>query len=283
MLDTSSIPDAPPEELRFSRSSSVFGALRELWGRRELIRTLTTRDFIARYKQTLLGVGWSVIQPLAVVLALSLFLRRIAKADTHGVPYVLWSFVGLIPWSFFSGAVTAGVNSLLNNQPLLNKVRCPREAFPFAAVLLVGIDTAISVMTLGVVFAVTASAPAITIYWIPVILLVQIPAALGAATLASIVVVYLRDLRNVLPLLLQLGLFVTPIAFALDQVPPRFRLLYCFVNPVAPVIDSYRRVVLYGIAPQPGPLLAGALSGILLFLIGVKVFKRLELGIADLI
>ena len=283
MLDTSSIPDAPPEELRFSRSSSVFGALRELWGRRELIRTLTTRDFIARYKQTLLGVGWSVIQPLAVVLALSLFLRRIAKADTHGVPYVLWSFVGLIPWSFFSGAVTAGVNSLLNNQPLLNKVRCPREAFPFAAVLQVGIDTAISVMTLGVVFAVTASAPAITIYWIPVILLVQIPAALGAATLASIVVVYLRDLRNVLPLLLQLGLFVTPIAFALDQVPPRFRLLYCFVNPVAPVIDSYRRVVLYGIAPQPGPLLAGALSGILLFLIGVKVFKRLELGIADLI
>src|SRR5664279_883453 len=244
MLDTSSIPDAPPEELRFTRSSSVFGALRELWGRRELIRTLTTRDFIARYKQTLLGVGWSVIQPLAVVLALSLFLRRIAKADTHGVPYVLWSFVGLIPWSFFSGAVTAGVNSLLNNQPLLNKVRCPREAFPFAAVLLVGIDTAISVMTLGVVFAVTASAPAITIYWIPVILLVQIPAALGAATLASIVVVYLRDLRNVLPLLLQLGLFVTPIAFALDQVPPRFRLLYCFVNPVAPVIDSYRRVVL---------------------------------------
>src|SRR5664279_2874470 len=220
MLDTSSIPDAPPEELRFTRSSSVFGALRELWGRRELIRTLTTRDFIARYKQTLLGVGWSVIQPLAVVLALSLFLRRIAKADTHGVPYVLWSFVGLIPWSFFSGAVTAGVNSLLNNQPLLNKVRCPREAFPFAAVL---------------------------------------------------------------PLLLQLGLFVTPIAFALDQVPPRFRLLYCFVNPVAPVIDSYRRVVLYGIAPQPGPLLAGALSGILLFLIGVKVFKRLELGIADLI
>lgn len=258
-------------------------AIVETWQHRQLVRTLVTRDFIARYKQTFLGVGWSVIQPLAIVLALTLFLRRVSDADTHGSPYILWSFVGLLPWSLFSAAVAAGTGSLLSNQPLLNKVKCPREAFPVAAVGLAAIDTAISVVTLGVVFAVTHTLPAATVYWLPVVVAVQVPACLGAALLGSIVVVYLRDLRNIVPLALQLGLFVSPIAFGLEEIPSRFRLLYCFVNPVAPVIDTYRRVILYGAAPQAAPLLVGAASGLLLFVVAVRTFRRLEVGIADLI
>ncbi|WP_375503873.1 ABC transporter permease [uncultured Jatrophihabitans sp.] len=283
MLDVGAIPDAPPRELRFKRSSSISASFRELYRRRELIRVLATRDFIARYKQTFLGVGWSVLQPLAVVLALSLFLRRLTHSHTGGVPYVLWSFVGLIPWSFFSGALSAGVGSLLGNQPLLNKVRCPREAFPIAAMVLTGVDTLISVGTLSVLFIATGTVPEATCYWIPVLMLVQLPMAAGGAVLGSIVVVYLRDLRNILPLVLQLGLFVTPIAFNMSQVPSRFRLAYSFLNPVAPVIDGYRRAVLYGLAPDWSELGAAAISSAVLFLISFKVFKRLELGIADLI
>lgn len=277
------IPDQPPAALRFRRRAPFLGSVRELWHRRELISTLARRDFIARYKQTLLGVGWSVVQPLLLVLALSLFLGRLTHANTAGKPYVLWSMVGLIPWTFFSAAVTSGMSSLLSNQPLLNKVRCPREVFPIAGVLLAGVDSAISVGTLGVLFVATTTLPAATVYWIPLLVLVQVPAALGVSMLVSILVVYLRDLRNVIPLLLQFGLFVSPIAFGLEQVPSRWRLVYCFLNPVAPVIDSYRRVVLFGEAPAAGPLLVGAASSLLLLLVGFRLFKKLELGIADLI
>ncbi|MBE7190732.1 ABC transporter permease [Jatrophihabitans endophyticus] len=283
MLDVISIPAEPPREIRARARADIIGSLRELWRRRELIRVLTTRDFIARYKQTFLGVGWSVLAPLAIVLALSLFLRRFTNPRTGGAPYELWTFTGLIPWSFFSGALSAGVVCLLANQPLLNKVRCPREVFPFAAVALTAIDTLISVLTLSVMFAVTTTLPSSTAYWVPVIALAQVPAVFGIAVLGAIVVVYLRDLRNIVPLILQFGLFVTPIAFGLEQVPSRWRLLYCFANPVAPIIDSYRRVLLLDQAPQWRLLGAGAISGVVLFVVAMKAFRKYERGIADLI
>lgn len=258
-------------------------SLRFLVRDRGLVWALTRRDFTGRYKQTALGLGWAVLLPLTTVGVFSLFVQRFARADTQGAPYVLWSYVGLIPWAFFSSSISSGGTSLLSNQSLLNKLNTTRQIYPTAGVLLAGVDALISAAVLGLLFVVTRFAPAATSYWLIPITLVTMVFALGATMLVSIVVVYVRDLRTVLPVVLQLGLFATPVVYALDRIPRPYRLPYCIVNPIAPMIDSYRRVVLFGQVPD-WPLFGAGVAGAVAFLLlGAWAFDRLERGIVDII
>ncbi len=271
----------PPEEIRFKRRIRLHVALRELWGARELIVTLAERDIRARYKQATLGVAWSVITPIILMVVFSVFFNRVVKVDTHGVPYPLFAYVGLLPWTFFSGCVAQGGMSLVSNNNLMNKVYCPREVFPFASCTVSAFDTAISTVILCLLFVILTFPPKITTLWVPVIALVQLMFTVGVTLCISAVLVYLRDLRQALPLLLQFGLFATPVAYGQSIVPVEWLPLYSVLNPLAPVIDSYRRTVLYGLPPDWPLLGLAAIASAAWFFGGYLLFKRLETGFAD--
>jgi ABC-2 type transport system permease protein/lipopolysaccharide transport system permease protein len=283
VIDVSAIPDSPPPELRRLNRGSAFAALRGLVVRRDLVATLARRDFTARYKQTILGVGWAIVLPILTIVIFNLFVRRVAHANTGGAPYPLWSYVGLLPWLFFTNAVSNGGVSLLTNQPLLNKVHSPRQVYPVASVVLAGVDATLSALALAAAFGIYRYSPHATAYWIPAILLVQVCWTTAVTVLVSIITVYIRDMRALLPVLLQLGLFATPVVYGLDQVRHSYRQLYCFLNPMAPVIDSYRRTILYGLDPVGSQLGAAAVTSALLLIIAFRVFARFEQGIVDII
>jgi ABC-type polysaccharide/polyol phosphate export permease len=271
----------PPQDLRFKRRIGLWSSLREVGGARELIRTLAEREIRARYKQALLGLAWAVVTPLALMVVFTVSINRIADIQTGGAPYPLFAYLGLLPWTFFSAAVTQGGQSLVQNVPLLNKVYFPREVFPLASVTVAAIDSAVAVLALGGLFVLTGYAPRATSAWVPLLLLVQVVFTLGVTLLVSAIVVYLRDLRHALPVILQLGLFATPVAYGLDVIPTWFRGIYVTLNPLAAVIDGYRRTVLLGLSPDWSLMLPAGASGLLVLVAGYVVFKRLETGFAD--
>lgn len=274
-------PATPPPELIFKRRVRFGSAVSEVWRNRELVRTLAEREIRARYKQAILGFSWAVITPLVLMVVFTLFVRRVADIDTGGVPYPLFTYLGLLPWTFFSSSLSSGGQSLVTNSTLLNKIYCPREVFPLASIIVAGIDTTISTAILGALFAILTFAPKVTSLWVPVLLVVQVAFTLGVTLIVSGILVYLRDLRQALPLLLQFGLFATPVAWGIDVVPESWRLAYSVVNPLAPVIDGYRRTVLQGEPPQWDLLGPAALSAAVVLAAGYVVFKRLETGFAD--
>jgi len=281
MSAANDVPVVPPPEWRFRRKLHPAALFRELWEARTLVRTLAEREVRIRYKQAVLGFAWAVVTPLVLMVAFTLFFRKAAKIDTGPVPYPLFAYIALIPWTFFSTSVAQGGLSLINNVPLLNKVYCPREVFPTASVVVAGIDSIISTMVLGLLFLRYGFMPKATTVWVVAILPIQVMFTLGVTLVVSAVMVYLRDLRHALPLILQMGLFVTPVAFPLEVVPWQFRHAYVALNPLAAVIDSYRRTVLYGQPPVLSLLTIAGVSSFVALAGGYAAFKRLETGIAD--
>lgn len=281
MTSASDIPEVMPPEIRFKRRVQLIGSLRELWQARELVRTLAERELRARYKQAALGLGWSVLSPVILMIVFTVFFKRVARIDTGPVPYALFSYVGLLPWMFFTTSFTTGGQSLVNNNPLLNKVYCPREVFPISSVAVAGVDSVISTGVLAVLFAIYGYAPRLTSIWVPVLLAVQVAFTLGVTMMVSGVLVYVRDLRQLMPMIVQLGLFATPVAYGIDVIPVQYQVLYSALNPLVPVIDGYRRTVLYGQHPQWRLFVPGALTAALVFLGGYLLLKRLETRFAD--
>jgi len=281
MSPATALPPHPPAHLRYHRRLRTTDVVQELWTARELIRTLVERELRARYKQMMLGAAWTIIPPLTLMLVFTLFLHRGGRIDTQGIPYPLFAYLGLLPWTFFSSSVSRGGTSLLQNAALLNKVYCPREVYPMASMVVAGMDTLVALPILAVLFAVFRTLPQPTAILALPLVVVQVIFTLGVTLFVSAVSIYLRDLRLALPILLQLGLFATPVAYGSEVVPPRLALAYAALNPLAPVIDGYRRVVLLGQPPAGEALLVGALSSLVVLALGYVVFKRLETGFAD--
>lgn len=278
------VPSAPPEALRHRhRSGGLLRAVAEVWHARGLIRTLAERDYRVRYKQAVLGFAWAILTPVALMLVFTLVFQRVAKVHTHTqAPYALFSYLGLLPWTFFANSLNQGGISLLTNSPLLNKVYCPREVFPIACLFVAAADTVISLVGIVVLFVVFHTVPHLqAVLYLPLIILVQLAFTLGIVLATSIVVVFFRDLRYVLPVVLQVGLFATPVAYGMDDIPRHLRPLMSAVNPLAPVIDGYRRSVLMGQPPRWSLLGLGAASSVVVLVAGYLLFKRLEPGIAD--
>jgi ABC-type polysaccharide/polyol phosphate export permease len=273
--------DGPPRELRFKRDVRLGHSVRELWHARELIRTLADRDLRSRYKATVLGFMWAIIIPVILMLVFTFLFQKVAKVDTGGTPYPLFSYLGLLPWTFFSSSLSSGGGTLRANSGLLNKMYCPREVFPLASMAVAAVDTAVSLLVLTVIFVVFGVLPKPTIAWVPLLVVIQVAFTAGLTLAISSLSVYFRDIRHALPILLQVGLFATPVAYGLDAIPKSMLEIYAFVNPLGPIIDGYRSTVLLGIAPDWGLIALAAAASVAWLIGGYALFKRLETGFAD--
>ena len=271
----------PPKELLFRRRVSLWPSLVEMWDAREITRSLAERQLRARYKQAILGFLWAIITPLVLMVAFTLVFDRVGNINTQGAPYSLFSYLGLLPWSFFSAAVTAGSISLISNLALINKIFCPREVFPLSGVVVAAIDLLLSLLALAVLFVVLGFAPRGTSVWVVLIIPVLLLTTIAWSILVAVTTVYVRDLRTALPLILQVGLFATPVAYGFDVFPRDLRGIYSFLNPLGPVIDGLRRTVLFGQHPDFSELGLAAVGAVLYFMLGYWAFKRMETGIAD--
>jgi ABC-2 type transport system permease protein/lipopolysaccharide transport system permease protein len=276
-----SIPDRPPPALRYRQYVHLFSSLKTLWSRRELVWALAERDIRARYKQSNFGFGWALITPVATMVVFAVFLNRVAKFDTGGVPYPLFTYVGLLPWGFFAGSVTSGSLSLVSNMVLLKKVACPREVFPLHSIVVAAVDMLIALVVLVALFIGYGFMPKATSIWVPVILLVQVCFTIGLTLVASAATVYIRDLRQTIPMIVQLGLLATPVAYGVEVIPESIRGIYGFINPMAPVIDGYRRAILLGQNPDWSTFLPAAGTAVVVMILGYMLFKKIETGIAD--
>mgnify|MGYP001389058280 CR=1 FL=1 len=273
--------DGPPRDTIFRRRLHPADVVHDLWGSRALLKALAQREYRARYHQTALGMAWAVVTPVLLMGVFTVFVRRFADVDTDGISYPVFAYLGLLPWSCFSTSCSRGATILVLESSLVNKVRCPREVFPLATMTTAFVDMAISSVVLGGVMLVTRTAPTAEIVWVPVVLAVQVAFTIGFVLLLSITVVYFRDLGQALPLILQLGLFATPVAYAATTITDRSGAWYAAVNPLVGVIDSYRATVVGGAAPPWDLLGPSALGAAAYLLLGAFLFKRYEVGIAD--
>jgi ABC-type polysaccharide/polyol phosphate export permease len=277
-------PAEPRTEIWYRRRMSARVALRDLWRARELVITLAERDLRVRYKQAVLGFAWALFTPVILMLVFTLVFSRLTSVKTGGVPYPLFAFVGLIPWTFFSNSVSGGGQSLVGNMQIVNKVYCPREVFPVGTVAVAVVDALMSLIVLAVLFAIEGFAPKPETYYVPLFLPALFAFTLGITLAVSSLIVYLRDLRQVLPVLIQFALFATPVAYGIEVIAhTRARLLlYSALNPLAPVIDGLRRTILLGYQPDWEALGVGTASAFIFLAVGFWLFKRLEGGIADI-
>jgi lipopolysaccharide transport system permease protein len=256
--------------------------LREFWQHRDLTLGFTTRDIKARYKQTALGAAWAILQPLSLMVVFTLVFSRFAQIPSDGVPYPIFSYTGLIFWTFFAKTVSGGTIAIVANANLIRKIYFPREALLASVVLSGALDLAISATIFAAMLVYYHVPVGPTVLWVPVLFLLQTLFATAIISLTAPLHVNFRDVGHAIPLILQLWMFATPVAYPISVVPPSVRMLYS-LNPMTPIIDGYRRAILHGLSPEPGPLvLAGLVTGVLL-VVGYAAFKHAERTFADVI
>lgn len=261
---------------------SLIQHVRRLLHQHELIVNLTARDLRVRYKQSLLGVAWAVIQPFALMVVFTVVFSYFVKVKTAGIPYPIFSYVALVPWTFFANALTFGVISLVTNATLVAKIYFPRETLPLASLLASLVDFLVaSCIFVGMLvyyhMGITAE-----VLWFPLLVLVQMAFTFGVLLVLSAGNVFYRDIRLLLPFLLQVWLYVTPVIYPLTLVPQRFRFLIS-LNPMTGLVDAYRRVMLLNQPPDFHLMAYTTASSLGLLLVGFALFKRLELQFADVI
>lgn len=256
--------------------------LHELWRYRELVYFLVWRDVKVRYKQTALGVIWAVLQPVLAMVVFSLFFGRLAGIPSDGVPYPIFSFAALVPWTFFAHGLSQASNSLVGSQNLITKVYFPRLAIPVATVLSGLVDFGIAFLVLvGMMLFYSLSPGAESVWLLPLVLLALVT-ALGTGLWLSALNVQYRDVRYVVPFLTQFWLFVTPIAYPSSLLGEPWRTVYG-VNPMAGVVEGFRWALL-GTDTAPGGMIAvSSLVAVLLLISGALYFRRMERTFADVI
>jgi len=254
--------------------------LAELWRYRELLYFFVWRDVKIRYKQTVIGVAWVVLQPLLTMLVFTLFFGRLAKLPSAGLPYPVFYFSALVPWIYFSTALQATTNVVVDNQRVITKVYFPRLVLPVSTVLSGLVDFSIGFAVLLVFLGSYRLVPTLAVLWLPLFFVLAVATALGVGLwLAALNALY-RDVKYVTPFLVQFWMLASPVAYPSSLVPERWRWLYG-LNPMAGVIDGFRWA-LTGHGQPPGPLLiASSVAVALVLLGGLLFFNRMESSIAD--
>src|SRR2546430_4345112 len=256
--------------------------LKELWEYRELLYFLTWRDIKVRYKQTVLGAAWAIIQPVFMMLVFSLFFGRLAHMSSDGIPYPIFVYCALLPWQLFAHALTESSNSLVANERLITKVYFPRLVVPISAVLGGLIDFAIAFVILLLMMAYYGIAPTRAVLALPALVLFAIMTALAVGLWLSALNVQYRDVRYTINFLIQFWLFATPVVYPSSIVPERWRALYG-LNPMAGVVEGFRWALL-GKSNPPGALLGVSIAMVVLILIGgLYYFRRMEQNFADVV
>jgi lipopolysaccharide transport system permease protein len=254
--------------------------LGELWDYRELLLFLAWRDIKVRYKQTALGAAWAVIQPFFTMVVFSLFFGRLAKMPSDGLPYPVFAYAALVPWTFFANGLAQSADSLVGSANLIRKVYFPRLAIPIATVLAGVVDFAIAFIVLLVLMIVYGVSPTYNVVWLPLFLLLALVTALGVGLWLSALNVQYRDVRYVVPFIVQFWLFATPIAYPSSLLSDPWKTLYG-LNPMAGVVEGFRWA-LVGSSAAPGPMVAvSAVAAIAILVSGAYYFRRMETTFAD--
>lgn len=256
--------------------------LRELWQYRELLYFLTWRDIAVRYKQTLLGAAWAIVQPLLTMVVFSVFFGKLAKMPSDGLPYPLFSFAALVPWSFFAGGLAQSSNSLVGSANLIRKVYFPRLVVPLGSVLSGAVDFALAFLVLIAMMAYYGVRPGLGVLALPFFFLLAFLTAVGAGLWLSALNVQFRDVRHIVPFLSQIWLFATPIAYPSSLLEGGWKVLFA-LNPMVGVVDGFRWSLL-GSGEAPGPvILVSSVSSLLLLVSGAYTFRRMERTFADVV
>lgn len=256
---------------------------RDIWRYRELFFFLAWRDILVRYKQTTIGIAWSVLRPLLTMVVFTIVFGRLAKLPSNGVPYPVMVYAAMLPWQFFANSLAECSNSLIDNANLLTKVYFPRLIVPAGAVIVSLVDFFISLVILGGLMVWYQFVPGLKIVFLPFFLLMAFMASFGAGLWLSALNVKYRDFRYVVPFLVQFGLYISPVGFSSAIVPDEWRLLY-FLNPMVGVIDGFRWAILGDSFPVNwrGLWLSGLVVAAV-FGTGLLYFRRMERSFADVV
>lgn len=274
-------PAPKPGVLRIEPSHGwVSLKIPELWDSRELLYFLVWRDIKVRYKQTALGAAWAIIQPLFTMLVFSLFFGRLAKMPSDGIPYPIFSYAALVPWTFFAQGLTQASDSLVGSANLIRKVYFPRLVIPMSAVLAGLVDLSISFTMLLFLMFGYRIVPTRNMVWLPALLLLALVTSLGVGLWLSALNVKFRDVKYMVPFVTQFWMFATPIAYPSSLLQEPWRTLYG-LNPMAGVVEGFRWALL-GTRTAPGPMiLVSAAVSTALLVGGAFYFRRMEKTFAD--
>jgi lipopolysaccharide transport system permease protein len=257
--------------------------LSELWQYREILYFLIWRDIKVRYKQTVIGAAWAIVQPLMTMVVFSVFLGGLAKVPSDGIPYPVFSFCALVPWTFFSSGLMQSSHSLVSSSHLITKVYFPRLLIPTARVLAGLPDLGLAFLVLvGIIWYYGLRPSPLSVLWLPVFIALALVTALGFGFWLSALNVKYRDIQHAIPFLTQLWLFATPIAYPSSLLPEPWRTFYA-LNPMVGVVEGFRWALL-GSGHSPGPVsAASALTALLVLVTGAFFFRRVERTFADVI
>ncbi|HMD90234.1 MAG TPA: ABC transporter permease [Anaerolineaceae bacterium] len=255
--------------------------LRDLWVYRELVYFLTWRNLKVRYKQTLLGASWAVLQPFLTMVVFSIFFGNLAKVPSDGIPYPIFAYTALLPWGLFSKALSDASASLVGNSNMITKIYFPRIILPLATILGGLVDFGVAFLVLLAMMLYYGIAPTSAVWTLPLFLLLAVITALGVGLWLSALNVLYRDVGYVIPFLTQFWLFITPIAYPASMVPAKWRLIYA-LNPMTGVVDGFRWALLGTQQSAPNAMLAVSTTiSILILVSGLFYFRRMERQFAD--
>ncbi|MGD1072899.1 MAG: ABC transporter permease [Bryobacteraceae bacterium] len=266
-------------------SFNPFGSIRHLGilaDHLDLFLTLSLHRIRVRYKQSALGIAWALLQPLSLMLIYTLIFSVVTKMPSNGMPYAVFVYAALLPWTYFSSAVTSATSSLVSHINLVTKVYIPREILPFSYIVVGIFDFSIASLVLAGLMVFYGVAVSGVVVWVIPILLIETMLIAALTLLFSAIQVQFRDLGLAMPLLMQLWMFSTPVVYPLSSVPARFRTLY-LLNPMAGVVESFRRVVLQRTAPDFGALGESLIISAILLPLAYIYFKYMDSNIADII
>lgn len=282
------VPDVQPlqETTAFARIEPSHGwaslKLAELWEYRELIYFFTWRDIKVRYKQTVLGALWAIIQPLFTMFVFALFFGRLAKVPSDGIPYPIFSYAALVPWTFFATGLTQASNSLVQGSNMLKKIYFPRMAMPIGTVFAGCVDFCLAFVVLLGMMVFYGVVPTWKVVWLPFFLLLALVTCLGVSLWLSAMNVQFRDVRYTIPFITQFWMFATPIAYPSSLLPERWRAVYA-INPMVGVVEGFRWALLDE-HTAPGPMVAvSSVVALGLLISGAFYFRRMEKTFADVV
>ncbi|SHH68432.1 ABC transporter permease [Clostridium grantii] len=263
-------------------NSSKKQKIKELWKYKEVLYFLSWKDIIVRYKQTVLGIMWAILQPVFTMIVMSFIFGNLAKMPSEGIPYPILVYSAILPWNFFSSAFSGTSNSLVSNAHLLKKIYFPRLALPIASVITSFIDFLISFGILVVIMIGYKYVPPIRILLVPLFILITFIISLGAGLFFSTMNVKYRDIRYIVPLILQFGMYLSPVGYSSEVVPEGLRLIYS-VNPMVGVIEGFRWCLIPNSVIYMPAIIISILAGIIFLILGIKFFIKFENTFADLI
>lgn len=264
---------------RPSLGADVREMLRELLDYRGLLLSLARRDFQLRYKQTVMGIGWSILMPVTNMLVFSLIFTRVVKLET-GLPYPIYAYAGLLPWNFFASSLRFSVNALVANSSLITKVYFPREVLPFSVILVSMLDFAVGALVLVGLMAYYGVGVHATIVLLPVVLLVQVVFTAAVALLLSMANLFYRDVKYLFEIVITLWMFATSVVYPVERVGGSIG-RWLMLNPMTPILEAYRSILLRGEWPAAGPFALAAAISFALLAISWLAFHRAETTFAE--